>query len=95
MPNTDSDRLTRLERKVDWIIRLVALQFALTFLIALSYGFSSLLRLVGTVFVLLVVAVPLLYVFRNSLPTTARSTGKRVGNLIATSFRWIRTAWQR
>lgn len=95
MPDNDSDRLTRLEKKVDWIIRLVAVQFALTCVIAVSYGFSSLLRLVGTIFLFCVVAVPLLYVFRNSLPITARSAGNRVGNLIAASFRRIRASSQR
>ena len=95
MAKNDSDRLTRLEKKVDWIIRLVAIQFGLTCLIVVSYGFSSVLRLLGTVCLLLVVAIPLLYVFRGSLPPAARSAAKRIGNFVGASFRRLRALSQR
>lgn len=85
MPDNDDARLARLEKKVDWIIRLVAVQLAVTCLLGLSYGISYIFNIASTIVVLLVVAIPLLYVFRHSLPGAARRTGRRVVKTV-TSF---------
>jgi hypothetical protein len=75
----NQDRLRRLERKVDNLVWMVRLQTALLAGIAVVY----LLKLSSTLFLFLLIAVPVLVIFRRSIP----QWGRRLGSLWATPHR--------
>ena len=64
--------LQRLERKIDWLTRLVYVQIAILSVVGISYMF----RVARLLVLFLIIAVPLLIVFRGSLPGWARKCGK-------------------
>lgn len=85
---TESDqRLSRLERKVDWILRIVGIQLVLLVGLALWYGLTYVFHLASTITLVLIVAVPLLYVFRSYLPGPVLGAIKRSGKFIMTLAR--------
>jgi hypothetical protein len=79
MNEQDSERLRRLERKLDWLTRLIYVQIAILTVFGISYMFQVARLLV----LFLIIAVPLLIVFRGSLPGWAR----KIGRLLATFAR--------
>ncbi len=79
MNEQDSERLRRLERKIDWLTRLTYVQIAMLTVFGISYMF----QVARMVVLFLIVAVPLLIVFRSSLPRWARG----IGRLLATFAR--------
>ena len=79
MSKSKAAQLRRLERKIDWLTRLVYVQIAMLAVFGVSYMF----QVARTLVLFLMVAVPLLIVFRGSLPRWAR----KIGRLIATFAR--------
>ncbi len=75
-PDSDQNRLQRLERKVDNLTWLLSLQTMLLSALAVAY----LLQLSGYLFLVMVVTIPVLIVFRRSL----QACGRRLGTL----WRW-------
>ena len=62
----------RLERKIDWLTRLVYVQLAILSVFGISYMFQVARLLV----LFLIIALPLLIVFRSSLPGWASKCGR-------------------
>ncbi len=86
--NHENQRLARIERKVDWILRVVGIQFTLFLGILLWYGISYAVRMASSVALILIVAVPVLYLFRKSLPASVVATLKRGVNLLVSLLRF-------
>ncbi len=72
MNTQDNERLQRLERKIDWLTRLVYVQIAILSVFGISYMFQVARLLV----LFLIIVLPLLIVFRSSLPGWARKCGR-------------------
>ena len=79
--NDSNQRLARLEKKVDWILRLVGIQIVLFLGMALWYGLTYVFQLASTITLVILVAVPLLYVFRKRLPAPILGAIKQGGVL--------------
>ena len=62
----------RLERKIDWLTRLVYVQLAILSVFGISYMFQVARLLV----LFLIIALPVVIVFRSSLPGWARKCGR-------------------
>ena len=84
--NDQNQRLGRLERKVDWILRIVGIQLVLCVGFALWYGLTYMFQLASTVTLVLIVAVPLLYAFRRYLPGPVLSALSRSGKFAMSSL---------
>jgi hypothetical protein len=67
----DQERLRRLERKVDNLAWMMRLQTALLALIAVVY----LLQISRFLFMILLIVIPLLIIFRRTLPYWGRKLG--------------------
>ena len=70
-PDIEPARLRRLERKVNHLMWMMRLQTALLGLVVIAY----LLQMSTRLFLILLVVVPLLVLFRRSLPHWARKLG--------------------
>ena len=77
MIDRESEPLNRLERKLDLLIGGVAIQTVLIAMIAASY----LMQIAQFFTVLLIIALPILFLARRSLPSWARRAGSLVGHL--------------
>ena len=72
MNKQDHERLLRLERKLDWLTRLIYVQIAILCVFGISYMYQIARLLV----LFLIIVVPFLIVFRGSLPGWARKCGR-------------------
>lgn len=83
------DRLDRIERKVDWTLRLVTAHLILSCVIGLGALASRVFHTAVALFVPLLILVPLLYIFRERLPGFLRASVAKVGRWLATSVKRV------